>query len=161
MGGTVLKATAAALVLAAGASACTPVREYHGFVAEDTEAAAQVQVGVDTKATVMQRLGSPSSTAVLDQTSWYYVSSVQERFAFYRPRTTERQVMVVRFDENDTVSAVDRFGVERGRIVAYNANETPTRGRELGILEQIFGNIGRGSPLPRSEEDERTRPGRR
>lgn len=160
MGGTVLKAAAAALVMAAGAASCTPVREYHGFVAEDSEAASQVQVGVDTKATVMQRLGSPSTTAVLEQTSWYYVSSVQERFAFYRPRTTEREVMVVRFDDNDTVSAVDRFGIERGRVIAYDANETPTRGRELGILEQIFGNIGRGSPLPRSEEDERSRPGR-
>lgn len=160
MSGTVLKAAAAALVMAAGAASCTPVREYHGFVAEDTEAAAQVQIGVDTKATVMQRLGSPSTTAVLEQTSWYYVSSVQERFAFYRPRTTEREVMVVRFDENDTVSAVDRFGIERGRVIAYDTDETPTRGRELGILEQIFGNIGRSSPLPRSEEEERGRPGR-
>lgn len=157
----VLRASAAVALMAAGAAACTPVREFHGFVAEDAEATSSVQVGVDTKSTVMQRLGSPSTTAVLDQTAWYYVSATQERFAFYHPRTASRRVMVVRFDENDTVASVDHFGLERGRVISYNTNETPTRGRELGIIEQIFGNIGRGSPLPRSEEDDRTRPGRR
>ena len=45
-----------------------------------------------------QRFGTPSTTAVFDQTAWYYVSSVQEQVAFYTPDTTERRVMVVRFD---------------------------------------------------------------
>ncbi|MEG0818434.1 MAG: outer membrane protein assembly factor BamE, partial [Brevundimonas sp.] len=30
--------------------------------------------------------------------------------------------------------------------------ETPTRGRQLTILEQLLGNVGRGQ-LPRTEED--------
>jgi hypothetical protein len=33
-----------------------------------------------------------------------------------------------------------------------NRNETPTRGRELTILEQLLGNVGRGQ-LPRTDED--------
>jgi hypothetical protein len=28
-------------------------------------------------------------------------------------------------------------------VVDYNSRVTPTRGRELGILEQLFGTIGR------------------
>ncbi len=160
LGANVLRASAAVALMAAGA-ACTPVREFHGFVAEDADATSSVQVGVDTKTTVQQRLGSPSTTAVLDQTAWYYVSATQERFAFYHPRTSDRSVMVVRFDANDTVTEVDHFGIERGRVISYNTSETPTRGRELGIVEQIFGNIGRSSPLPRSDEEDRTRPGRR
>ncbi len=160
MSGDVLRVSALALLLAAGA-ACTPVREYHGFMAENEDQTSSIQVGVDTKATVTQKLGSPSTTAVLDQTAWYYISTVQQRFAFYHPRTSDQHIMVVRFDANDTVSAVDHFGVERGRVIAYNTNVTPTRGRELGILEQIFGNIGRGSPLPTTTEEDRQRPGRR
>ena len=57
------------------------------------------------------------------------------------------------------VSAVEKFGMERGRLVAYDDHETPTRGRELGVLEQLLGNIG---AMPPMEEEERGgRPNRR
>ncbi len=42
--------------------------------------------------------------------------------------------------------------------MAFNGRETPTRGRELTILEQILGNVGRGSMLP---QDDETVPGNR
>ncbi|MGE3142824.1 MAG: outer membrane protein assembly factor BamE [Hyphomonadaceae bacterium] len=151
--------TTAALALLAGAAACTPTQEYHGYVADQPGEDLPVQIGVDTKETVQRRLGSPSTTATLDQTAWYYISSTQQRFAYFHPRTTDRRVTVVRFDDNNVVSAVDRFGVERGRVIAYNDNKTPTRGRELGILEQIFGNIGSTPPI-RTEDAQNPR-GRR
>jgi len=148
-----LRLSAAVLAVAA-ATACAPVHTYSGFSAErNNEEIQPPQVGVDTRATVMQRFGSPSTTAVFDQTAWYYVSATQERVAFYNPRITARQVMVVRF-EGETVSAVDNYGVERGRVVAYNGEVTPTRGRELGVLEQLFGNIGRAPPIGRDEEEQ-------
>lgn len=147
-----LRLSAAALFVAAGA-ACSPVQTYSGFRPEynNTEIA-DPQPGVDTQDTVRQRFGSPSTTAVFDQTAWYYITSVQEQVAFYTPRVTDRRVMVVRFD-GQAVAAVEKYGMERGRIVAYDGDVTPTRGRELGLLEQIFGNIGNTSPI-RSREDE-------
>lgn len=158
---TFFGSAAALLLMAAGGASCTPTRDYHGFIA-DTPDALNVQVGVDTQSTVRQRLGTPSTMSVLEanqtgaaagQTTWYYVAVTQERFAFYNPRTTDRVVMAVRFDANQTVSAVDRYGLEEGRVVDYSHDRTPTRGRELGILEQIFGTIGRGSPLPQGTEE--------
>lgn len=160
MGRFAVNASAALLLLAAGA-ACSPVREYHGFVAEDETAAPNVQVGVDTKQTLMQRLGTPSTQSVLETTTWYYVTSVQQRYAFYTPTTVERTVLAIKFDANDTVSEVNTYGLERGQVVAYNEDKTPTRGRELGIIEQIFGNVGQSSPLPRTTDSEGgRRPGR-
>ena len=44
------------------------------------------------------------------------------------------------------------LGLEDGQRLAMNANETPTRGRQLTILEQLLGNVGRGQ-LPRTDED--------
>jgi outer membrane protein assembly factor BamE (lipoprotein component of BamABCDE complex) len=152
-----LRLSAAALALGV-AAACTPVQTYSGFRPERNDIEiADPAPGVDTRATVQQRFGSPSTTAVFDQTAWYYVSSVQERVAFYEPRVTDRRVMVVRFD-GDTVSAVEKYGIERGRVVNYSEDYTPTRGRELGILEQLLGNVG-ANPLPQQEgEGPRDRP---
>jgi outer membrane protein assembly factor BamE (lipoprotein component of BamABCDE complex) len=147
-----LRLSAAALALGA-ATACAPVQTYSGFLPERNDVEiADPQVGVDTRSTVQQRFGSPSTTAVFDQTAWYYVSSVQERIAFYTPRTTERRVMIVRFD-GDMVSAVEKFGIERGRVINYNGETTPTRGRELGIIEQLLGNVG-APPIAPREDDE-------
>ena len=144
--------SAAALVAAAAAtSACAPTHQYNGFLADRNNAEIpDPQVGVDTRDTVVQRFGSPSTTAVFDQTAWYYVSSVQESVAFYTPHITERHVMVVRFD-GDTVSAVEKYGMERGRLVAYDDHVTPTRGRELGVIEQLLGNVGRAPPIQMEE----------
>lgn len=155
-----LRLSTAALVALAGATAaCAPVQTYNGFRADrNNQEIPDPQVGVDTRETVMQRFGSPSTTAVFDQTAWYYVGSVQERMAFYSPHITERTVMVVRFN-GDTVSAVEKFGMERGRLIAYNDHETPTRGRELGVLEQLLGNVGAMPPM--DEEERGGRPNRR
>jgi outer membrane protein assembly factor BamE (lipoprotein component of BamABCDE complex) len=147
-----LRLTAVALALGT-AAACAPVSTYSGFRPERNDVELpDPQVGVDTRATVQQRFGSPSTTAVFDQTAWYYVSSVQQRIAFYTPDTTDRRVMVVRFD-GDVVSSVEKFGLERGRMVNYSSEETPTRGRELGIIEQLLGNVG-ATPMRNDEEDQ-------
>lgn len=147
-----LRLTAVALALGT-AAACAPVSTYSGFRPERNDVELpDPQVGVDTRATVQQRFGSPSTTAVFDQTAWYYVSSVQQRIAFYTPDTTDRRVMVVRFD-GDVVSSVEKFGLERGRMINYSSEETPTRGRELGIIEQLLGNVG-ATPMRNEEEDQ-------
>ena len=147
-----LRFSAAALIAAVAAtSACAPTHSYNGFLPDrNNQEIPDPQVGVDTRDSVVARFGSPSTTAVFDQTAWYYVSSVQESMAFYAPRITERRVMVIRFD-GETVASVEKYGLERGRIVAYNDDITPTRGRELGVLEQLLGNVGRAPPVQLEE----------
>jgi outer membrane protein assembly factor BamE (lipoprotein component of BamABCDE complex) len=153
-----LRFSAAALLAAAAAtSACAPTHTYNGFLPDrNNQEIPDPQVGVDTRDTVVARFGSPSTTAVYDGTSWYYVSQVQESVAFYNPRITERRVMVVRFD-GETVAGVEKYGLERGRLVNYSDDVTPTRGRELGFLEQLLGNVGRAPPIQMEERGGRPR----
>lgn len=134
-------------------TACNPIRDTHGFTVQGQDQL-KVEPGVDTKSTVLARLGSPSTQSSFEQPAWYYITTVQERYAFYKPQTVNREVLVVKFDAEDKVATVDRYGMERGQVVSYNGDRTPTRGRELGLLEQIFGNIG-GTPPIRTEEDPR------
>jgi outer membrane protein assembly factor BamE (lipoprotein component of BamABCDE complex) len=133
------------------ASGCTSVVDRRGFLPED-EAQLAVTAGTDTKATILARLGNPSQQGVFDQQVWYYISSVESSQAFFRARTDERRIIAVTFDEADTVAEVRQYGLADGRVVDYSTDRTPTRGREVTFLEQIFGSVGR-APVSLPGED--------
>jgi outer membrane protein assembly factor BamE (lipoprotein component of BamABCDE complex) len=135
--------TLAAVALAFTAMACTPTQDRHGFIAEGGAETPKIEAGVDTKTTVEARLGTPSTKGVFDSEVWYYISTTQARLAYFKPKTVDREIVAVRFGENDVVEKVDVFGVDKGQVIAYNDDKTATRGRELGFLEQLFGTIGR------------------
>ena len=152
-----LAATATAVL---GAGACTPITSYAGFQAVDAKPA-DVKVGEDTKSTVLAKLGSPSVTSTFDPNLWYYATQVSERIAFYNPRVASREVVAVSFrKEDEQVTAVSKYSLKDGKIVAFNTRETPTRGREMTVLEQLLGNVSRGAMLPQDQLGPGQQPGR-
>ncbi|MCG9916564.1 MAG: outer membrane protein assembly factor BamE [Phenylobacterium sp.] len=133
-------------------SACAPITSYSGFQAIDANPA-DVKVGEDTKSVVRGRLGSPSTTSTFEDDIWFYISQVKEQVAFRKPQVVEREVVAIRFNaDSEIVESVDRYALQDGKVVAFNDRETPTRGRELTVLEQLLGNVGRGGMLPRDDE---------
>jgi outer membrane protein assembly factor BamE (lipoprotein component of BamABCDE complex) len=149
---------AAALVLALGA--CAPITSHHGFQAVEANPK-DVLVGVDTKSTVMEKLGSPSTVSTFDPNTWYYVSQITDRVSFYRPQVRSRDIVAIGFDKaTEQVAAVNTYTLKDGKVIAFNGRETPTRGRELSILEQLLGNVGRGSLAPTEDVTPGSRSGR-
>ncbi len=104
---------------------------------------AEVRVGTHTREQVSEILGSPSSTAVFDQETWYYISKRTETFAFFKPELKERQVVVLRFDKEGVLSNVNTLGMENGRLIQPVQRKTQTTGSEMGIIEQVKGNLKR------------------
>jgi outer membrane protein assembly factor BamE (lipoprotein component of BamABCDE complex) len=152
-----LIAAAATGLLATGA--CTPISSYSGFQAIDARPT-DVKVGEDTKSTVMAKLGTPSATSTFDTNEWFYISQLTDKVAFYKPRVAMREVVAIKFNKDtEQVAEVDRYTLKDGKVIAYNGRETPTRGREMSILEQLLGNVGSGV-LPNTDEGvPGTRPG--
>jgi outer membrane protein assembly factor BamE (lipoprotein component of BamABCDE complex) len=70
----------------------------------------------------------------------------------------KRDVVVITFDKDDKVIGVKTLQLKDGYEIAYAANETPTRGREVNWLEQILGTIGRGGGMLNPDEND---PGQR
>ncbi len=135
-------------ILAAGlvallplAGCLTPSKDYHGYVADDAQPR-DIKPGEDTRSTVLAQLGSPSTKSLFDDNTWIYMSEVQQRIAYLKPKVTYRSVTAISFGEDDKVDEVLQYNANDGQIVNYAARETPTRGRELGLWEQIFGTIG-------------------
>lgn len=133
------------------AAACAPIVDTHGFVSSDGKAIAAT-VNTDNKTSIITRYGNPSQTGVFNEQVWYYINSVQSQRAFFKPRTTLRTITAISFDEDDKVSEVRNFALEDGKVFAYDNRRTPTRGREVTFLEQIFGSVGRSAiNLPGSD----------
>jgi outer membrane protein assembly factor BamE (lipoprotein component of BamABCDE complex) len=153
-----LRRLALAGIAAALVAGCAATRDFHGYV-PDQALATDVQPAVDTRSTVLARLGTPSTTSIFNDDLWVYMSSTRELLTFYYPKVVAREIVAIQFDEDDVVSDVLVYDVNDGRTLAYNSRVTPTRGRELGILEQLFGTIGNlRNQLP-GQEEERRQPG--
>ena len=145
-------ALAATLLAATGLTACAPITSYSGFQAIDSDPK-DVQVGTDTKSTVRAKLGSPSVTSTFDPNVWFYVNQVKQRVAFRKPKVTARNVTAIAFNkDSELVDAVNTYTLKDGKVIAFNNRETPTRGREMTILEQLLGSVGQGGLLPQNDE---------
>lgn len=146
------KLVLAALAATALTAACAPTVGQNGFQAIDAKPA-DIVAGADTKQTVLTKLGTPSTTSTFESDNvWYYISQVTEKYTYNLPRVTQRNVTEITFNEAGQVTEVKTLGLDDGQRIAMNDRETPTRGRQLTILEQLLGNVGRGQ-LPRTDED--------
>jgi len=154
-----LRHLALAGLCAAAITGCAATRDFPGYV-PDQALPTDVQPAVDTRSTVLARLGTPSTSSIFDDKLWVYMSSTRELLTFYYPKVVQREIVAIQFDDDDVVSDVLVYDVNDGRTVSYNSRVTPTRGRELGILEQLFGTIGSlRNQLPGQDERNRRQPG--
>lgn len=138
------RSLAAAFGAVAALSACSPTVDQRGNLPEADKLAA-IHPGSTTKDQVVKILGTPSSTGVFNDNSWYYISRKTEQVAFFEPDVVDQQVFIVSFDDRGVVKAVNHRTLADGRSIQPAPGATPAPGRELTFLEQIIGNVGRFS----------------
>lgn len=136
----VLLGAAASVVLAA----CSPTVDSRGNL-PPTSRLGQLKPGEQTREEVAQLLGTPSTLSAFGDPVWYYISYRTETTAFFKPEEVERKVLAVQFDERGFLKATRELGLADGRELVMVERETPTVGKDLTLLQQLFGNIGRFS----------------
>lgn len=133
---------ALAILLAATAlGACAPLKGHQGYII-DADLVNSVQPGVDNRATVEKVLGTPTLAGQFGGGDWYYVSRDTRNLGFNDPKPVAQTTLRVRFDQNGTVTAVDRMGLEQVASINPTNKKTPTLGRKRGFFQDLFGNIG-------------------
>lgn len=120
---------------------CTTLYRNHGYAPTDIQLA-QVQVGVDTRETVLSGVGTPTAGGVSNDSGFFYVQSRFRLLGPFEPREIEREVVAIRFDNNDVVSNVERFGLENGNVIALSRRVTQDNVRDTTFIRQLFGSIG-------------------
>ena len=111
----------------------------HLFTKEDLS---RVRVGM-SKDQVKLVLGSPDTKSSVGGDAYYYISSKTRQIAFMAPKTIERKIVAVYFNDMGMATRVAHYGLQDGRVFDFVSGKTPSQGREYGLLEQLLGNLGK------------------
>jgi len=135
-----------ALVLVmATLAACGGQYRNHGYMplAEDVDA---LILGVNTRDSIIEVMGVPTTGGVLTEEAMYYVRSRVHHKGYVKPNEIQRDVLVLSFDKNQILRNVERFGIEKGKLIRLEHRVTEAPGGDRSVLQQIIGSIGGFNP---------------
>ena len=134
-----------ACLLAGAIAACAPIIRNHGYVPPDDQLS-RLEVGRDSREEVADLVGRPTTEGVLGADAWYYVQSEFRQSGYRAPKEIDREVVAISFNQAGTISNIERFGLERGRVVPLSRRVTEQNVKGIGFLRQLFGNVGQFNP---------------
>lgn len=129
------------LVASLALAGCSPTYRNHGYIPSD-EDLQELAIGIDTRASVEDLVGPPSSGGLFEGGDYYYVRSRTKTFGIRAAKETERQVLVVSFDAAGVLQNVEQFGLEAGRVVRLSRRVTSSAVGNVSLIRQLLGNIG-------------------
>jgi len=124
--------------------ACTPTVDVRGNQPAP-EALAQVKVGETSEEQVQLLLGSPSSVLTYGDETWHYVYQKVSTVSFFTPKVIDYSTVSIVFDSNGKVKDISKVGLKDTKSIGLVSRETPTAGKELSVIEQLIGNVGKFS----------------
>lgn len=130
---------AAVLLLAA----CAAREEFRGHKT-DADQLAQVKPGAQGPDEVRVLLGSPSSISTFGEAgiTWYYIARETSQIAWLAEETTDQRVVAIDFKDGK-VADIRQIGMQDSKPVEPVERITPTKGKELTVVEQFLGNLGK------------------
>ncbi|NQU70272.1 MAG: outer membrane protein assembly factor BamE [Rhodospirillales bacterium] len=141
----------AALFLVGAVTGCSGVVDTRGNLPL-AEVVAEIKPGQHTRREILSMLGSPSTRATFEtQEVWYYIGEKTETLAFFKPNILERRILLIQFDKKGVVKNIQKMDASNGKHISLVKRITPTKGKELSVLQQILGNVGRFGK-PKNEE---------
>ena len=120
---------------------CTARYRSHGYVPSEDELQ-QIVPGVDTRATVEDLIGVPSTSGTLNESGFYYIESDIRHYAWKEPEVVDREVLAITFDSAGVFENIERYGLEDGQVVPLARRITRSGDGDISFIRKLFGNIG-------------------
>src|SRR5438874_5837947 len=133
-----LLGTMAALALCG----CETIIDFRGF-APTPGSVEKLEVGTQSREDVIRLIGTPTSVATFNPNVWYYITQQQETYAFFKPQILEQHVLQLTFNDAGRMTTLKNYDLKDGQDITMVARITPTAGKELTVLEQLLGNVGK------------------
>ncbi len=125
-------------------TACDNPPDIRGF-APAPGAVDKLEVNTQSREDVQRLIGSPSAVATFNPNTWYYISEKQNYWGPSKPWISEQSVIQITFNESGRVQTIKYYDLQDAENITMVARITPTSGKELTVLEQILGNVGKFS----------------
>ena len=122
-------------------SACAGQYRNHGYM-PPTEQIDALVVGVDTRDGIIEAVGGPTTNGVEVGNTIYFVRSRVHHKGYAKPDEINREVLILSFGKNQVLRNVERFGIEKGRLIALEHRVTESPGGDRSMLQQIMSSIG-------------------
>ena len=124
------------------AVSCTTIYRNHGYAPSD-EVLANILTGIDTRASVEDTLGMPTTIGVPEGNSMYFISSRWRHYGIKPPVPISRQIVAIKFDASDILSNVSRYELSDSKLVVLSRRVTAGGASDISFIRQIMGNVGR------------------
>ena len=121
---------------------CSQNIQNHGYIPPNSELK-MIKVGVDTKKSVQELIGRPSTTGVLQNKSWYYVSSTMKHFGWREVKEIKRVVVAIRYSQSGVVENIEEFSLSDGQDIKISSRVTRGPVKDNTFLMQLLGSFGR------------------
>jgi outer membrane protein assembly factor BamE (lipoprotein component of BamABCDE complex) len=131
-------------------TACDNIADFRGFT-PSPGSVDKLEVNTQSRDDVQRLIGSPSAVATFNPNIWYYISEKQEYWGPSRPWISQQSVIQIVFNDTGRVQAIKYYDLEDAQKITMVARITPTSGKELTVLEQILGNVGKFSGPSKSQ----------
>ena len=97
------------------------------------------------KEEVIDELGIPNFIDPIEK-KYYYFSEKKYVKNFYKQKIINRIMVVFIFNENETIELISQYDLDDEQDVEYIKEKTPNELIKRGLIEKIFGGIGKTVP---------------
>ena len=105
---------------------------------------------LSNKKEIINQIGQPSYIDPIENKYLYY--SEKKIFKnFFDEKIDNRLILVFEFDSSDKVIAYNKYNLEDENQISLIKDTTPNNLIERGLLEKLFGGVGKSS-LPNTSE---------
>lgn len=122
--------------------------ETRGYVVKFSDFS-KIKPGVSTKSDVVQQLGSPTTTSLFGDETWYYVGKEQSKETFFDPEIKDYEGYEISF-KGDVVNSIVKKNANDLKDFDISDDYTKTSGNEISVWQQLFGNLGKFNPAAQS-----------
>jgi outer membrane protein assembly factor BamE (lipoprotein component of BamABCDE complex) len=137
-----MKKLAIVILLALSLTSCLTRVEKKGYMF-DLSDANLLQEKVTSKDETLRYMGYPTLTSYINEEVWIYMAEDKKHLLFFKPKTVSREVLVIKFDDKNTIKTLQRLSLKDGdNKLHFSPKYTEVMDNDESFFKSLFGNIG-------------------
>lgn len=128
-------------------TSCISRFEKHGYMFDMSDSHL-LQEGITGKEKTLSIMGSPTLISDLSgDESWIYYAENIKYFLFFFPEVKERNILVVRFDDNNIIKELLSLNLDdEDKKITFSSRHTAVDSHNVGFFKSIISNVGQVKP---------------